>query len=729
MATDPPVSEKQRRAMYAALNGKSTLGIPKSVASKFVGSAHDMTPRDWDELIEGVGKLHKFLEEEKREPEHAEDREDDRSRGAGVAMRDPDGRLLFVKRSGTGDHEGEWAFPGGHAQVDESEEAAAIRELGEEIGFYLRQPLTVKLGETGGEGFKFTTYQHDCDEAFVPDLNDEHEDYLWAKPDAAPTPLHPGVAELLGQDEDLATKVTKNSVGYAIGKGVDRCRNCVNFNGPQTCVRVLGVVEEDGWCELFHMDGVGMDESMAFDRESVRDYDVDGRLRVTEANISKANVCPYVGKEIPNWKGLGLQVDKIYHLLRDPEELRKAAETFNGVPLLMVHKPHSAKSHDPGVVIGATGTEARFEHPYLKNSLVVWPEHAIDAIESGDQRELSCGYRYRADMTPGTYMGADYDGVMRDIVGNHVALVREGRAGSDVIVGDSRETIAQHQETKMKVKLSRKAAMAQGALTVFLTPLLAQDAKLPDLAPVLADVTSKNWKDKKSEVAKGVESAMKKVKLAQDASLSGVPAVLDGLDAVMAEDDELQTQVDRTDADADKRLLKNFTGDAEGLKNFLKDKVSEDTMKALDAYLAGDDPPEFAGKPVKGEDDEDDERRQGMDEKTVKAIVETAVKSATSSAVQEQRAIREAERAIRPYVGELAEQAFDSADEVYRKALTMLGVKGADKIHSSALPTILGMMPKRGTKQRGSEPVIAADQSTVVSFDKLFPTASRIGAA
>jgi hypothetical protein len=32
----PPVSEKQRRAMQAAAHGKSTLGIPKTVAREFV---------------------------------------------------------------------------------------------------------------------------------------------------------------------------------------------------------------------------------------------------------------------------------------------------------------------------------------------------------------------------------------------------------------------------------------------------------------------------------------------------------------------------------------------------------------------------------------------------------------------------------------------------------------------------------------------------------------------
>lgn len=36
MATDPPVSQAQRRAMGAAMSGKSNLGIPKSVGKEFI---------------------------------------------------------------------------------------------------------------------------------------------------------------------------------------------------------------------------------------------------------------------------------------------------------------------------------------------------------------------------------------------------------------------------------------------------------------------------------------------------------------------------------------------------------------------------------------------------------------------------------------------------------------------------------------------------------------------
>jgi hypothetical protein len=41
MATDPPTSEAQAKAMYAAREGRSTLGIPKSVGEHFVGKSKD----------------------------------------------------------------------------------------------------------------------------------------------------------------------------------------------------------------------------------------------------------------------------------------------------------------------------------------------------------------------------------------------------------------------------------------------------------------------------------------------------------------------------------------------------------------------------------------------------------------------------------------------------------------------------------------------------------------
>ena len=188
--------------------------------------------------------------------------------------------------------------------------------------------------------------------------------------------------------------------------------------------------------------GLGLaryDSYYAYDRAaSARTYDVDGRLHVARSNISKANVCTYNGSEIPDSQSLGLDPNRVYKLLRDPKELESAAATFNNIPVLSQHVPVSAEDHQPDLVVGSTGTDAEFVVPYLTNSLVIWSQDAIDAIESEAQKELSCAYRYTADMTPGTYMGRSYDGVMRGIVGNHLAIVPEGRAGSDVVVADGR---------------------------------------------------------------------------------------------------------------------------------------------------------------------------------------------------------------------------------------------------------------------------------------------------
>lgn len=181
---------------------------------------------------------------------------------------------------------------------------------------------------------------------------------------------------------------------------------------------------------------------LAFDYVSVRSYDRDGRLRVRVANISKAVVNPYLGSEVPNWQGLGLDPQRVYKFYRDPAELGAAAATFNNLPLLARHVPVNADDHKPDDIVGATGSDARLDAPYLTNSLIVWASSAIRTIENGTKCQLSAAYRYEPDMRPGFAAGQAYDGVMRGLHGNHVALVPEGRAGADVVVGDGRMSVS-----------------------------------------------------------------------------------------------------------------------------------------------------------------------------------------------------------------------------------------------------------------------------------------------
>jgi hypothetical protein len=165
-------------------------------------------------------------------------------------------------------------------------------------------------------------------------------------------------------------------------------------------------------------------------------YDRDGRLRVADANLTRAGVDRYRGSEISGWRRLGLDPSAHYRMLRDGGELARAAKSFNGVPVLAHHKNHLPRPVD---IIGTTGTDARFEAPFIRNSLHVWTKAAISGVESGDKREISAEYAYDADMTAGTFRGASYDGIMRNIRARNVALVPRARSGrSMAIVGDAR---------------------------------------------------------------------------------------------------------------------------------------------------------------------------------------------------------------------------------------------------------------------------------------------------
>jgi hypothetical protein len=169
--------------------------------------------------------------------------------------------------------------------------------------------------------------------------------------------------------------------------------------------------------------------------KSTRRQDLDGHLHVEGVNISKANVCPYLGSEIPNGAELGLDMGKTYMLYRDAAELEASAPTYENKPLMITHIGVSADQPQKYYIAG-TVSNVRWSAPYLKADLAVWDGEAIKDIEAETKRELSCGYRYKADMTPGVANGVKYDGIMRGITGNHVALVEAGRVGPDVLVGD-----------------------------------------------------------------------------------------------------------------------------------------------------------------------------------------------------------------------------------------------------------------------------------------------------
>ncbi|MGZ9981545.1 DUF2213 domain-containing protein [Bordetella bronchiseptica] len=446
---------------------------------------------------------------------------------------------------------------------------------------------------------------------------------------------------------------------------------------------------------------------LAFDRATVRRIDVDGRMHVDISNISKATVNPYRGNEIPDWEALGLDVNRIYFLLRDPRELEKAASTFNNIPLLSKHIPVSAADPQKEFVVGATGSNASYLAPYLKNSLVVWDAVAIALIESDEQKELSSAYRYRADMTPGMYEGAAYDGVMRDIRGNHVALVEVGRAGPDVVVGDS-STLNPSEIPKMK--LSKTAAVVAGALGAHIRPRLAQDAALGDLTPFLKGVSRKNLKSEQPRIIRAMQNHFKG-KLAQDADLEDLKEVIevftDPAVAPIGEDEDDDTVEAKPVAQDDELMGK--------IREMLGEKLGPEEAARVMAALgepaaANDEPPSTPNTPPAPV------TKQAMDQALAKAQ-----KAGEEGAIARMTAIRTAEQECRPILGEIVAQ--DSAEAVYKMALDAKGIDLTDTPPSAYRAMVKMALAQ---DQAPQTPRVAMDSAAQKSFRDRFPHLPKV---
>lgn len=372
--------------------------------------------------------------------------------------------------------------------------------------------------------------------------------------------------------------------------------------------------------------------AIAFDRASVRAMDADGRMHVSRTHISKANVCPYYGREIPGYADLGLDPNKVYRLWRDPAELAAGAASFRNLPLMRRHVQVSADDPMKDDVVGSIGSDVEFAAPYLDASLCIWDAAAIAAVESGQLSELSCGYRYTADMTPGTTPdGEQYDGRMTNIIGNHLALVEVGRAGPDVVVADENPFHHKQEAPDMKkTKLGRALIAALSAVS----PKIAQDSALPGLVggAVKGEVDQPAVADKLSAMDPGVDRE----------KLDEI------LDAIIGVQDNPEPQVVES-------AVGDEGGSSDEILAFLKSKgLAPDALEAVGGMLSKLSAP------------------KGMDEDQVGEKVEEGVKTAMDSMRREFRELEKAKAAVRPTVGDVI--GMDSAEQVYRFALDHLKV-------------------------------------------------------
>ena len=143
----------------------------------------------------------------------------------------------------------------------------------------------------------------------------------------------------------------------------------------------------------------------------------------------------------------------------DPESLA----SYKGKPIIITHDAGMVtKDNVHKFQIGTILTEGYRSGEDVRAEIVI---HNTDAMKDCGLKELSLGYSLDLDETPGVWNGQHYDAIQRNIRINHLALVREARAGDQARLNiDGRDSENTLKGGKV-MKKSPKNARADGVLT------------------------------------------------------------------------------------------------------------------------------------------------------------------------------------------------------------------------------------------------------------------------
>lgn len=163
----------------------------------------------------------------------------------------------------------------------------------------------------------------------------------------------------------------------------------------------------------------------------------DGYMAV-RAKAARTGVYDYAGSEVDPENKHGLRDTPIVKVLRDDQTVfdNASARSFIGKPITDDHPAEPVTSKNWKDLARGTVMGAMRDGDYLTFDLLLTDADAIAKVDAG-KRELSNGYS--TDLQFGDFTAPDgtkCQARQTSIVGNHVALVDRGRAGSNCAIKD-----------------------------------------------------------------------------------------------------------------------------------------------------------------------------------------------------------------------------------------------------------------------------------------------------
>lgn len=159
---------------------------------------------------------------------------------------------------------------------------------------------------------------------------------------------------------------------------------------------------------------------------------------VAPGNMARTGVQEYRAYEL-GLDAEGMDPMKVIRLHRPPDEVFNpdSMASFENKPITIEHPPVAVTADNWAELAKGEVRDVCRTGDLLTGTLLIKSKDAIEALQEG-KVQLSNGYTFELDLTSGTTAdGRAYDGLQRNIRGNHVALVDAARCGSACRIADS----------------------------------------------------------------------------------------------------------------------------------------------------------------------------------------------------------------------------------------------------------------------------------------------------
>ena len=437
---------------------------------------------------------------------------------------------------------------------------------------------------------------------------------------------------------------------------------------------------------------------------SARTVDENGYMHVSDCPVTKEQVAPYYGYEIPQGERFGIKPNKVYYVYRPAEELSKAATmaSLRGIPLLADHASVTPEDIRRDRIVGSTGDLVRWDGTYLRCNLNILDKGAQDRVKDKSMRELSLGYSYTPEFKSGEFNGTRYDFVMRDIKANHLALVEVGRAGSDVRVCDSMpngltETTTVDTE-KLAALVAQLTELIQPAQTAVPVETVGDEDEVKEVQ--LVEVEGQDPEQPEGAVTKDTDPTEDEDTVTDGDEVKDEESVTDS-DEVSDED----TVEDEDETQDDDELCAKICA-ALGLE--CTPETAAKLNGVLNNGMAAD-----SGKRIK--------RGLAMDSATFNRKLKEATAAGQKAAIEKMRSLTSAAEKCSPILGRVKALNYDSAGAIYRDAAIKAGMSAKDaRDAKAARGYVLAVLkqPKSPPIAMDSAPSDATAASLIKMLDK-----------